>query len=361
MVDEREPAGEEGGILSDVLGTGLAIPTGIPPQVQRSFFKAVHRIIVASAEIPAQWLEDKAAAGRASRKIQIAKSEAEISDVKSRQKARELIDRETSRIAAKQFKRSALADRAVEFHAAHILREQQNREDVLRIAAEVLRDKPPTQDSDKEIDDDWLTAFFREAAARSHDDFKTLFGRILAGEVQAPGTFSIGTIQSLGRLTKETAEIFQKACNCSVSYPFLSKIISNPFGPAGDNHLEMFGLGYNNLSRLVEEGLLRSDLNEWQSITSVFYEQRITFDYASGQYVLLKDDAPSAPVASPLRISGPTFTRAGTELRQIVSMAADTAHLKSLATWWKNNGLILHSVVRWNSDGKAQVIRVETD
>ena len=359
--DQQELPAEEHGFLSSVLETGLAIPTGIPPQVQRSFFKAAHRIIVASAEIPAQWLEDKAAVGRASRKVQIAKSEAEVADIKSRQKARELIDKETAKAAAKQFTNPELASRAVDFHAAHIVREQKNREDVLNIAAEELNENPPTQDSNKEVDDDWLTAFLREASTRSSDDFKILFGKILAGELKAPGTFSIGTIQSLGRLTSETAEVFQIACNCSISILFNPKVVSEPFGHAGENHLEKFGLNYLRLVRLVEEGLLRSDFSEWQQVPSVLYEQNIPFEFAGKKYLLLKDTTPSAPDIPTLRLSGPAFTQAGKELRQIVTMVPDDTYLRGFAAWWKKNGLILHSVLELHPNGQARIQRIEPE
>lgn len=322
--------------------------TGIPPQIQRSFFKAFGRVFTAGAEIPAQWLEDRAEIGRARRRIEIERYKAEVADIKSEQKAREIIYRESARAAASQFKKEDLADRALSFHAAHIIREQQTREDVVRIAADCLVEDRIEQDSSNKIDDDWLWIFLKEASTRSQDEFKQMFGRILAGEIKMPGTFSIATIQSLGRLTADTAGVFQRACNLSSSGVLArSKIISDPFGNAETNSLQNFGLNYFELAILVEEGLIRSEFGEWQQISSVLYEQRIPFEHAGSIIFLAKDEAPEAP-ASPatFRISGPVFTRTGEELRRIVAMSPVEEYLKALALWFKGQGLILYKVVK---------------
>ncbi len=329
----------------------IAAMTGIPPQMQRSFFKAFGRVFTASAEIPAQWLEDRAEIGHARRRIEIVKCEAEAADIKSQQKAREIVNKESAKAAASQFKKENLANRALSFHAAHIIREQEIREDVIGIAATCLADDCIKQDSENEIDDDWLSVFLKKASTRSQDEFKQMFGRILAGEVKTPGTFSIATIQSLSRLTVDTASLFQKACNLTSTGFFRPKIISDPFGNAGTNSLQKFGLSYFDLARLVEEGLIRSDFGEWQEMNSQLYEHKVPFEHAGITIFLVKDETLGAPAPpATFRISGPTFTRAGEELRRIVTMAPAEEYLKALAVWFKGQGLILHIVYKMEGE-----------
>ena len=64
--------------------------------------------------------------------------------------------------------------------------------------------------SDKEVNSDWSTRFFKFAEDISDEDMQKLWGKILAGEVRKPGSFSLRTLQILYNLTKEEADVFIK-------------------------------------------------------------------------------------------------------------------------------------------------------
>ena len=66
-----------------------------------------------------------------------------------------------------------------------------------------------------QIGDDWLEVFRREATDRSQGEMREAFVRIMAGEIQAPGTFSIKAVRTLRILDQDTAERYyaeQLAC-----------------------------------------------------------------------------------------------------------------------------------------------------
>lgn len=327
----------------DVIAEGFtAITTGIPPQAQRSFWKAFGRVFTAGAEWPAKALEGKSRVSAARANVEVAKREAEAADIKARQKAREIIYRDSAKAAASQFKDSELALRALDFHAADIVREQAVREDVLLLAAKELERDPPVIESDSEIDDDWLTTFFREASTRTAEEYKLKFAKILAGEIRQPGSFSLSTIQVFSKLDKSTADTFYKACNISTLIAGNAIIISAGFAEAGSNGLSEFGLKYRDISLLMEVGLLQYGVNVGLTISKDMVDQGIRLDCGGQSIALAKyDDSPEVITGTPLRIEGPLFTLAGLHLRGIVSMEANEDYLKMFARWLRASNVAL--------------------
>lgn len=338
----------EGGVVDKLIENAIALKTGLPPQVQRSFWKAFGRVFTAGAEWPARFLEGKGKIADARALVEVARHEAEAADIKSLQKAREVINRESATAAALQFGDPQLATRALAFHGAHIVREQQRIEEVLEIAAEELRLNPPSHDSTDIIEDDVLETILREGSRRSSQEFKTLFGRILAGEIKNPGAFSIGTIQSIGRLNQRTAEIFQTLCNISTSGVTNPKVISDPYGHPGENALASVGLSYANLAMLVEEGLLRPDFQEWQDIPcNLAVGDGVKFEHAGENLVMVRSQAAYAPeLPAIIRVSGPSFTKVGQELRSVVTMTPSEEYRSKLVAWFAAKGVGIFRVTR---------------
>lgn len=346
---EPEVSGGSTSLPDLISEAGIAAVTGLPPQAQRSFWKAFGRVFTAGAEWPANILEGKAKAAKARAGVEVAKYEAEAADIKSQQKARDIVNRGSAKSAVEQFSKPTLAERAVAFHGHHILREQTNREDVLRFAAEDLSRHPPSSDSQSEIDDDWLFMFLREASLRSTEDFKITFGRILSGEIKSPGTFSIETVQVFSKLNKDVAEIFQRACNLSTKIGKAVKIISHPFAKVGQNQLMALGLPYDDFATLVETGLMRSEANEGFDISPHYFDRPgLSMSYAGADIVISKDDAaPEDSYLLPISFSGPSFTKIGSELRNVVTMHQSNEYLIKLSKWLGNHRLILYKDIRY--------------
>jgi len=69
------------------------------------------------------------------------------------------------------------------------------------------------EDSDPSaMEDDWVTNFFDKSRIVSDEEMQNLWSSILAGEANAPGTYSKRTVNFLSDLDKKDAEIFQTLC-----------------------------------------------------------------------------------------------------------------------------------------------------
>jgi len=87
-------------------------------------------------------------------------------------------------------------------------RRQLNIEEITAIAAENLRSQ--TNVADEKVDVDWINRFFSIAGDISTSQMQELWGRILAGEVKQPGSFSLRTLDVIRNLSKVEAELFTK-------------------------------------------------------------------------------------------------------------------------------------------------------
>jgi hypothetical protein len=88
-------------------------------------------------------------------------------------------------------------------------RKLENRAAAVKVAIDEINESSPEasyQDAKSEIEDDWLNLFSRLAEDKSSEELQSLFGKILAGEIKRPGSFSLRTIQLLGTLSKKDAE-----------------------------------------------------------------------------------------------------------------------------------------------------------
>ncbi|HRE57845.1 MAG TPA: DUF2806 domain-containing protein, partial [Candidatus Kapabacteria bacterium] len=83
---------------------------------------------------------------------------------------------------------------------------QLNTENVTAFAAEELKDE--TNFSDDPVDKDWINRFFRSVEDISNEDMQKLWGKILAGEVKQPNTFSLRTLEFVRNLSSEEAQLF---------------------------------------------------------------------------------------------------------------------------------------------------------
>ena len=98
-------------------------------------------------------------------------------------------------------------------------RKQMNAAGVAVEAIDAMKALPPSEISGEaetadiqpdNIDEDWMNQFVRYAEDASSDRLQQVWGRVLAGEVRKPGSFSRHTLRFIAELDKETAE------NCEI-------------------------------------------------------------------------------------------------------------------------------------------------
>ena len=129
---------------------------------------------------------------------------------------------------------------------------------VVEDAADELGDK---EVSDHEPDPDWTARFFNDIQDVSSKEMQSLWARVLAGEVEKPGSTSIQTLGILRNLTKATGGLFRKLCSTSVALrlvgdQFWDARVPSLGGSPVTNSLHQYGLGFDNLNVLNEHGLI---------------------------------------------------------------------------------------------------------
>lgn len=101
-----------------------------------------------------------------------------------------------------------LEQRAMHRFFAEEAKKQANIESITQNAIPLLAEgaKP------EEVDDDWITNFFDKGRLISDKEMQAFWSKVLAGEANAPGSFSKRTVNMLGSLDKDEALLFQNFC-----------------------------------------------------------------------------------------------------------------------------------------------------
>ena len=194
-------------------------------------------------------------------------------------------------------------------------------------AAEELGDK---EVPNHEPDHDWTARFFNEVQDVSSDDMRTIWAKILAGEVGSPGSTSARTLTILKNLDSKSAV-------CSIHYA-LSAFLLRPAaelvldsrvptmgGQPGQNCLRKYGLSFDYLNILNEYGLIISDYNSYYDyrlsigITTGGSVQEtiwIPFTFQGRFWVLQPTEGFKS--SSEFRLSGVALTQAGRELQRVI-------------------------------------------
>lgn len=106
---------------------------------------------------------------------------------------------------------------------ADAIRKESNCERVLILAANEVQQSENV--SDEPLDEDWLTRFFDIVGDVSSEDMQLIWSKILAGEIEQAGKFSLRTLETIRNVSKSEAEIFQKVLPLIMQ----SKLVSRPY------------------------------------------------------------------------------------------------------------------------------------
>ena len=107
------------------------------------------------------------------------------------------------------------------------------------------------------IDADWLTHFFERCRIVSDDQMQSLWGRVLAGEANAPGSFCKRTLETVATLEKSEAELFTRLCRFCWTFAD-GEPVPLIYDIAGPIYLSQ-GISFDSLNHLCSIGLLTFD------------------------------------------------------------------------------------------------------
>lgn len=218
---------------------------------------------------------------------------------------------------------------ASEREALRMVREQANAISVLRVATEELRKAPQLGDEPvTEMSEDWLNAFEREAVTMSSEEMQQLFGKILAGEIRKPSSYSKRTVKLIASLDNEAAILFRTLCSMVCVVRTNDKIVDArviEFGKtAGKNGLAPFGLNFPAIAILIEYGLVAPQLATempYTAMTAHDGKVQTVFFYTGAARGLAATNPPGTMTTGGFSVKGVQLSGAGMELFDIVSMA----------------------------------------
>ena len=147
-------------------------------------------------------------------------------------------------------------------------REMKNQMAIADVAQSVARDGTDFSDASS-VDDSWLSRFMDAGKHVSDEKVQFLWGNILAGEFETPGSTPPSVIRVLSEMTQKNAQVFANLCSLSCTL-FLSDSKGEPCNTtpalivpsirAGDKLLTRLGINFSSVSELDTLGLLKLDV-----------------------------------------------------------------------------------------------------
>ena len=295
-------------------------------------------------------------------KVPRAKLESKAESIKAEGRAKDLVVMAAAEEAAKQLQGdSELVQRALRHFGSKIVGEQHNRESVFSRAIGLLRGRSARESSAGELEADWIHKFWDIAGKTTDSDMQGLLARILAGEVECPGSFSASTVFNLSLLSRRVAKLFEKLCNMSFRCGPHTRVIlyipsyetANSSGhtigssKTRNEQFKEFGLNHQALLELQSAGLLANmPEEEFPPLRDLY--ANVDLEYA-GQPAKIDasvfldkwKDYEEDPKERGLRCGVVSLTRAGNEVRSLLSLSPDPQYTKALRELFEKSNIKL--------------------
>lgn len=186
----------------------------------------------------------------------------------------------------------------------------------------------PQEPAASKVDNDWLFAWRQRAGAVSSEDLQRLWGSVLAGEVKAPGRYSLRTLDFIRNLSKSEAEWITKLAGY---------VISNTVFRSQRDYMESQGLDLRTLMELQNIGILAgvesAGLSAYFS-TSEGEKKFAKLLQSHDKVILLEHPNP----AKTFEYKMYAITSLGQTILSLGSFSPDMAYLRLIASEIANQG-----------------------
>lgn len=219
---------------------------------------------------------------------------------------------------------------------------QKNIDDVVDIAAYQLKDEREVP-KDK-VSVDWATRFFNIVQDISEDELKLIWGKLLAGEVSFPGSYSLRAIELLKNLTSEEALLFTEASKLALKRAHDIVIIQS------DNINNDYGLTFDKILTLTDAGLLKPIIDTAIDLEPLNGADGVVFTY--GNYAI------KANVKSEVEIASYIYTTAGSQIYKLIdNPEVNLDYLKRVLKSVSNENVRfqVYKITKWNSENDFDI------
>ena len=219
---------------------------------------------------------------------------------------------------------------------------QKNIDDVVDIAANQLKGEKEVP-KDK-ISVDWATRFFNTIQDISDEEMKLIWGKLLAGEIKTPGSYSLRAIELLKNLTSEEALLFTEASKFALRRSHEIIIIQS------DKINNDFGLTFDKILTLTDAGLLKPIIDTAIDLSPLNGAEEVIFTY--GNYAV------KAIVKSEGQIATYIYTTAGSQIFKLIdTLEVNLDYLKKVLKSVSNENVRfqVYKITKWNSENDFDI------
>ena len=164
------------------------------------------------------------------------------------------------------------------------------------------------------IEDDWINQFFSKCKNSSNGDVQIIWSKILAGEANLPGSYSLQTLSILEQMQKQQAIAFTNLTRCTLFIPDMN------FPFVGDYKEEFYkdrNITFTSLLNLQRLGLIYFDSLSGYTINGDFlsigvYTSRLLYNISFAEN---KKNA--------IKIGSVIYTDSGKELLKVIDYKSD--------------------------------------
>lgn len=207
-------------------------------------------------------------------------------------------------------------------------RKQENIDTIVEVAAEQLNQEENV--AQEKVEPDWTTKFFNIAQDISDDEMQKLWGRILAGEIKQPKSYSLRALELLKNLTKKEAQTFAKLSNLAITTGEGKFVINND---NGKTLKEIFGITLDDILLLTEIGLIVNMPNVAFPIGGHSISQMETLIYGKKGIVI---ERPANTLRQSVHIL--PLTNIGIELSKLIDNEANIEYIKLICSSFSQPG-----------------------
>jgi hypothetical protein len=230
----------------------------------------------------------------------------------------------------------AIAQVATNNFVADAIRKEVNIAKALLAAEADLQDSTQ-QPPDRRIDDDWLYRWRDSASEVSTEELQGLWGRLLAGEMKSPGTFSLRTLEFLRNVSHFEAEAIAS----------LSRFVIADLVYRGDQELlDAEGINFGFLLSMQQLGILSGVEAISLSITWRSSQQTDRFVrplVSHGKALIVSHDDPNKELTlSPVC----RLTSIGAQIQRLGKFEAQDRYIRAVGKRIRDQGFKV-SLARW--------------
>lgn len=197
---------------------------------------------------------------------------------------------------------------------------------------------PPTQD----IDEDWLFVWREYAGKVSAEDLQRLWGSVLAGEVKAPGKYSIRTLEFLKTLSKPEAEMISKLA---------SYVIDGRVARAQSAYLDSKGVSFSALLAMQDLGVVSGveAIGITTTYESIVQEKFVRAFVSHNKALIVEHDDP----ARTLEFEVYMLTAVGRQILGLGSFEPDVEYMRLIGKEFVQKGFTV-KLADWRNVSETQ-------